>query len=198
MPVKRRYTLVNEYTEPGAPSATPLCDRALAITAGSPPEAPYDLDKIAFRTGEYEVKYFNYRVWVQSPIDMLVGLISRKVEKARLFSSVDSLVNSTGGHCTLYVHLYAIEKLEFGERHSARLAMSFTLKTPDDEEVLWDHEFDETRDVPGAGIPELLEALNRTYNDEIDAMMASLAEAITDGRACRPLDEEDAARQPAR
>jgi ABC-type uncharacterized transport system auxiliary subunit len=181
--IKRYYTLAN--TAPAAAEAgrAPICSRPVVV-ATTETVAPYEDEKMVFRTDEIEIKYFNYRLWVEPPPDMLSKLISERLERTNIFSGVETYLESASDHLLLSVKLLAIEEIVNGEEHRARLALRFRLRDPKTEAVLWTHEFDTTDEFRGDDAPALCHALGGIYNKEIDAMLPSLSQVVAANESC--------------
>ncbi len=182
-PVKRHYTLMNRVNAVGAQDASPLCARSLVVESIDAVE-PYDDVKVVFRTDDFEVKYFNYRVWVASPPDMLRRLVADKLTHAGIFSQVENHIDSSSDHMLLTLNLLGIEEIVKKRKHSARLAMRMQLRDPKTEELIFRYEFDKTVPFDNKTVTTLIETLNNIYNDEVDAMMPSLKNAVRNYDNC--------------
>lgn len=182
--VKRYYTLANAAPADSGPvlEGRP-CARSLVVV---PVEtaAPYDEEKIVFRTDAVEVKHFNYRLWIEPPPEMVAKLLSEKIEGLNLFGAVEGYIESATDHLVLSVKLLAIEEVASGRKKSARLAVRFRLRDPKTEAILWQHEFDTSAPTGGGDAPALVQTLSRIYNEEVDAVMGDLAKAVSAYPGC--------------
>lgn len=183
-PVKRSYALRNDFGEQARAPGGPVCARTVVLAVVEA-AAPYRDEKIVFRTDAYEVKHFHYRLWVTEPAEMLRSLVARKIERARLFTAVESFVHSASDHLTLYSKLHAVEENEGDDGWSARLAMGFVLKAERDERVVWEYEFDESVRVPEEEVPALIQTMNDLYNEQIDEALIALSHRLTTLDVCR-------------
>ena len=184
-PVKRFYTLSNIPVSEGASQDGERACHKTVVLASLETSAPYDEDKIIFRTDAYEIKYFNYRLWVSPPRDMVDGLLVQKLDRARVFKAVESFSYSDPDHLTLYGRLNVIEEVEDEKGWNARLAMSFRLKSARDEDIIWKYRFDKTERVGEDKIELFLSVMNKIYNEEIDKMIAALARFVPSHSGCR-------------
>ncbi len=186
--MKRYYTLSNAERSGRDVQSLMKCDRS-AVVAVADIVAPYDGEKIVFRTDDLEVKYFNYRLWVASPPDMIRKLISEKLEHAGLFSAVETYLESASDHLIFSIRLLAIEETVEetveGTRHHARLALRFRLRDPQAEKIIWHHKFDKTKRVNGDSVLALIEKFNEIYNEEVDALIPMLGDAIAGYQSCQ-------------
>ena len=107
---KRYYTLANiEQSNESASSVR--CHRSVVVTVVDI-VAPYDGEKIVYRTDNLEVQFFNYQRWVESPPEMLRKLVSEKLEYLGLFSGVETFLESASDHLVLSLKLLALEEVE--------------------------------------------------------------------------------------
>ena len=187
VPDKHFYAIVNEPEAAGPAGSGPACARTVVVT---PVEiaVPYDDDRIVFRTGSYEVKYFNYDFWVSRPQDMFQQLLAQKIERARLFDAVDPQLASARTHLTLLVTIDAVELVATGELIEARLAMTLRLRDAGAEKTIWEHAFDTRRPVANDGrdvdVEETVRALNAIYTAEASSALASLHSALRSYPGC--------------
>jgi uncharacterized lipoprotein YmbA len=183
--MKRYYTLSNAEGSGRDVQSLTKCDRS-AVVGVVDIVAPYDGEKIVFRTDDLEVKYFNYRLWVEPPPDMIRKLMSEKLEHAGLFSAVETYLESTSDHLMFSIKLLAIEETVEGTRHHARLALRLQLRDPQTEKIIWRAEFDKTKRVKGDSVLALIEKFNEIYNEEVDALIPMLGDAIAGYQSCQP------------
>ncbi len=176
---------MNAVKTAGAQDAAPLCARSLVVEAVDAVE-PYDNDKVVFRTDDFEIKYFNYRLWVASPPDMLRKLVAEKLNHAGIFSSVENHIESSSDHMLLSLNLLGIEEIVHKREHSARLAIRFQLRDPKTEELIFRYEFDKSLPFEDKEVTTLIETLNQIYNDEVDGMIPSLTRAVRNYDHCNP------------
>jgi len=186
VPEKRFYTLANDQEAPGARQSG--CTRTVVV---SDPEiaVPYDNERIVFRTDDYEVKYFNYDLWVSRPQDMLQQLVSRKLERAHLFAAVGSQLEGARQRFTLLTTIDALEVIVRNDVYEARLAVTFRLEDTAIDQVVWSHGFDTQRPVAARGrdvrVGEMVGALNAVYNSETTGAVKLLADFVRSYPGCR-------------
>jgi ABC-type uncharacterized transport system auxiliary subunit len=181
--MKRYYTLSNTDGSNADARRLRKCERPVVVSVGDI-VAPYDGEKIVFRTDDLEVKYLNYRLWVEAPPDMIRKLVSEKLEHANLFSGVETYIESASDHLMLSIKLLAIEEVTKGAKHKARLAIRFQLRDPQTEKIIWRHEFDTAKRVKGDSAQALIKKFNEIYNEEVDAMIPMLGEAVAGYESC--------------
>jgi ABC-type uncharacterized transport system auxiliary subunit len=173
-PPKRYYTMANSLQSDARYATPPLCALPLVV-ASVMAASPYEDDKIVFRSNDFEIRYYNYRFWVDPPEKMMMGLLQLRMSHSGLFETVEYRINSASDHLALYVKLNAVEERDRNEKWYARLAMSFVLKTADNESVIWTHEFDEERPAQVKSALGVVATLSDIYNTELNEVMESLS-----------------------
>ena len=190
VPPNRYYTLANDTKLPGTKMPIPVCTLPLVI-ASVMAAPPYEDDKIVFRSNDFEIRYYNYRFWVDPPEKMIMGLLQRRMESSGLFQAVEYRINSASDHLALYVKLNAIEERDRDEQWYARLAMSFVLKTSDKEDVIWKHAFDKELRAREQSALGIVATLSDIYNDEVDGAIESLSGFLPSYKGCLEPSADD-------
>jgi uncharacterized lipoprotein YmbA len=183
-PPRFYYAMVAEKTRQA--SGQTLCSRPLVLAAVEA-VAPYDSQKIVYRSEVYDVSFYNYRMWAAEPEQMLEELLTRKLRDSNFFPGVETYIHSSSDHLALYTRINALEEVdeEEGEKWNARLALSFVLKEPADDEVIWRYEFDRTERVLERTPRELVKTLSRIYFAETEKMAARLRQFIVGYDGCQ-------------
>lgn len=210
-PMKTYYMLENTPSDVSTENEAPLCSLSLGL---NPVEVspPFDISKIVFRPDPLEVRFYTQSQWVSPPEEMFSKLIARRIETSHLFSAVDRSVNVSGPHLSLLVKVYAIEEVDNGKDWHGRLAMNFFLRDEMEDKLLWTHRFDVKEAANKNEVKAVVEILNRIYNREIAAVVASLKGFLSTGgchlsksgdgyrddtRPSRDLEPEDEPDDPA-
>lgn len=182
MPTKSYYALVNDAHGINAAATESMVDRAVMVPMVEI-AVPYDSDRVVYRTDAHEIKHFNYRLWVSRPQDMLQQLLAQKLERARIFRSVEPRMHSSRDSYVLLARIDAIEILPDGDLTDVRLAMTMRLRDSKTDLDVWEHGFDKRQRVPGrrAEVEDAIDVLNTVYNTEIDRALALLAGFIRNG-----------------
>ncbi|MFO8072197.1 MAG: ABC-type transport auxiliary lipoprotein family protein [Polyangia bacterium] len=191
MPTKRYYA-IDDPPRPAAAAAnaSPVCEVPLVV-ASVMAAAPYRNDKIVFRSDAYEIRHFNYRLWVTPPDEMMHSLLIRTLDASDLFPVVESYVHASSDHLALYARIDAIEEIDTEDGWSARLAMSFHLKRSDADDLLWRYEFDATEPVAEESIPAVVAALSGIYRAKTEELTAELRRFLATYPGCRPTPEPE-------
>ncbi len=180
-PMKVLYTLENthETNTKDDPKQT-VCSIALGL---NPVDvlSPYDITKIIFRPDPLEVRFYTQSQWVSHPEEMFAKLITARIEDERLFSTVDASVNVTGPHLSLLVKVHAVEELDRDKEWFGRLSMSVFLTDEMEGQLLWSHRFDAQEKTPKDEVRSVIEVLNKLYNREMDKVVKSLREFLSNG-----------------
>jgi ABC-type uncharacterized transport system auxiliary subunit len=189
VPTKRYYVIDDSSRAAAAAGNTaPVCEVPLTV-ASVMAAAPYRNDKIVFRSDAYEIRHFNYRLWVTPPDEMLQSLLIRTLDASGLFPVVESYVHASSDHLALYARIDAIEEIDTEDGWSARLAMSFHLKRSDSDDVPWRYYFDASAPVAEENVPAVVAVLSGIYRAKTEELTAELRRFLQTYPGCRPTPE---------
>jgi uncharacterized lipoprotein YmbA len=183
-PPKFYYAIVAEGTR--QTSGQPVCSRPLVL-AEVEAVAPYDSQKIVYRSEIYDVNFYNYQLWAAEPEEMLEELLTRKLQASNFFPGVETYIHSSSDHLALYTRVNALEEVdqEEGEKWNAHLALSFVLKEPATDEVIWRYAFDRTERMLEENPRELVKTLSQIFFTETEKMAARLRQFVLGYPGCR-------------
>lgn len=145
----------------------------------------YDQSRIAYRTGEGELRFYGYRRWLgASPAAMVEDALIRHLRASGRFALVgrEALLPRPSG--VLHGRVVAIEEVDGDERWQARLAMSLTLRDPLTEAVLLRHAFDVTRPCARRHPKEVARVIAKILADEAARLSDRVADRL--GEAAAP------------
>lgn len=183
VPPKYYYTIVAKKTRQS--SSQMLCRRPLVLAAVEA-VAPYDSQKIVYRSEIFDVSFYHYRLWAATPEQMLEELLTRKLQASNYFPGVESYIHSSGDHLALFVRINALEEVdqEQGEKWNARLALSFVLKESTSDQVIWRHSFDRTERVMERNPRDLVRTISHIFFTETEKMTARLRQFLLGYQGC--------------
>ncbi len=190
-PPKYYYAMVVEKTRQA--SGQVLCRRPVVLAAVEA-VAPYDSQKIVYRSEVYDVNFYHYRLWAAEPEQMLEELLTRKLQTSNYFPGVESYIHASSDHLALYARVNALEEVdeEEGDKWSARLALSFVLKEPATDEVIWRYGFDHTERVMEKNPRDLVRTMSRIFFTETEKMTAQLRRFLIGYQGCLEREPEPA------
>ncbi len=179
-PPKHFYTMV---ASGGKARYQVLCVRPLVLGAVEA-VAPYDSQKIVYRTERYKINYYHYRMWAAEPEDMLEEMLKQQLQHAGVFPGVEGYLHSSMDHLALHTRIHALEEVDSEDDWTAHLSISYVLKDPNSDAVIWRHAFDQTQRLEHKNIRELSRVLSDIYNSETHKMIRSLASFISRYPGC--------------
>jgi uncharacterized lipoprotein YmbA len=187
VPPKRFYQLINAPAAATLQAPAAACQRNLVITALNA-AAPYDQKEIVFRTDHYEVKHYNYRLWISNPNEMFGQLVAERLRGLGLFTSVEPAATARLARpLTLVCEITRMEEIDEGDTVKAHLAMRFRLREQGRDENLLEYTFDRSSDVPPDDELRVLSVVAATsdlYNGEAEQLAARLRAFAKDYPGC--------------
>jgi ABC-type uncharacterized transport system auxiliary subunit len=141
----------------------------------------YARQEIVYRSNDYELRYYWYRLWVAKPDKMVGELLTAHLRRSNLFESVVDRIGDTLPDYELVPELLAIEELDSTDgRWFAHLAMRVSLVRFSDNVQVWTMTFDEKKPVYQRdpifvvkGLSEILEEQMGKVVAGIDAYLAA-------------------------
>lgn len=103
----------------------------------------YDTQRMAFRTGTHELRYYGFRQWIAEPAKMLCTMVLRHLRASKHFAYVEEGDKVRDVDAVLEGRIDAIEEDDRQDKATrARLAMTFILRSAVSDKVLLRHAFD--------------------------------------------------------
>lgn len=177
MPTKQYYTLVNDSTWVENGFKQPLCERPIVV-ANVDVSPSLENDRIVYRTDDLRVNYFNYKVWVSPPQDMLAQLLAEKLEQSGIFAAVEPAILASMDHLTLYVRLTTLEYIVSNKTGHVELAMTASLRDSKKDETVWQHRIDASQELTKKSASGIVRALNALYNAYSDEMLQEMVRFV--------------------
>ena len=142
--------------------------------------AGYDSQRIAYRMGDDELRYYGYRQWVSEPGRMLEEMTVRLLRASARFSEVGRDEAVRDPQAVLYGHLVAIEEIDHveEERWAARLAMVFVVRDEVTRKVLLRHGFDVTLPCPERNPAEVARLVSKILKQQVNKLVPKIAGQI--------------------
>ncbi len=137
----------------------------------------YRRNNLAYRLSQYELLFYNFRVWAVKPERLVSDVVYRHVKEAGLFKEFSREVGTEEPDFELTGDITALEEIDDRENWYAHATVTFTLKKYRNKEIVWNRRFDSRHAVelhePVAVVQEL-SAILETMNNEVVASLDSL------------------------
>ena len=87
----------------------------------------YDSQRIAYRVGEHELRYYGFRQWIAEPAKLLTAMVVRHLRRSGRFAQVDIGESVKDPDGILEGHVVAMEEVDETEKEKwyGHLAMRF-------------------------------------------------------------------------
>ncbi|MBN1894224.1 membrane integrity-associated transporter subunit PqiC [bacterium] len=181
--VVRRYYLLEA---PALPDSSAFCSEPLPVAAAFEDirvAQAFDQERIALRSGSYELSYYYYHHWAVRPSDALSDAVFHIIRNANLFKRLD---HSAAADCRFILtgELIRMERISEGKWDSAHLSGEFRLLDKEDRATLLVHPFD--RQVvlePRRDMNAFADAVNRIVGEETIAFIMKISEKLNQDKA---------------
>ncbi len=132
-------------------------------------DVPYQQDKIVFRSSAYEIKFYEYHLWLRPPTELVTEQVLKQLSASRLFRSVQegSFDASTRyileGRVLMFDQWYTEQK-----RSIVRVGIRYRLLNPElEQDILWDETIETASTTPNMEILEVIKAFEATLHENI-------------------------------
>ncbi len=160
----------------------------------------YDRAEIVYRSSAFELRYYNYRLWVSKPRKLLAELTSSYLRTSNVVSDVVQQIGEKLPDYTLESDVVAIEELDSTQdQWFAHLAMRFSLVRYEDKTVVWQYGFDEKKRVYQRDPTYVVKALSDIFREQMQVAISQLDsyfESVLDSPL--PAPGQAARKMPAR
>ena len=131
---------------------------------------------IAYRVGQHGIGTYEYHRWEEPPVEMLKLSLMRALRSSGEYSSVSSLGSQSEGAFLVRGRLYNFEEVDTPSTISALVSMEFDLVDRKNGRVVWSHFYSQSEPVEGKKIPEVVAALNRSFDRGLKQVTSGIGE----------------------
>jgi ABC-type uncharacterized transport system auxiliary subunit len=187
------YTLRYPAVAPRFETSLPVTIRVKEVDV----RESYRRTEIVFRPDLHEIRYHKGRRWSEPTDKMLTTLIVDHLRSSGAVQRVIDSIGQTPPDYTLVSEVVALEQLQAGETHAARLAMQFRLVRFSDDTVVWSYDFDVRRPVGEGLLRATVRTLSEIMQVEFDKAIDSLARHLSGGGAPAEVEPAPKSGEPA-
>jgi ABC-type uncharacterized transport system auxiliary subunit len=145
---------------------------SLLIANVSGPEIFRDTP-IAYRVGANEIGTYQYRRWVEPPVEMLQGNLIRLLNSSGNYQSVASVGSTSEGQFVVRGKLYDFEEVD-GASIAGLVSMEFELYERKSGKVVWSHFYSQSEPVQSKEISAIVTALDVNLDRGLNEVAAGL------------------------
>lgn len=171
IPLTHFYSLENVPPPPTSHRALPL-DVAVARF-----RAPQQLtqDRLVYRPAPYQLEFYNYHRWSNSPPDMLTETLVYSLKRSGLFRSVSSLQGGPRVDYLLRGYIHNLEEVNSAEGVTAQVALSVEVVDMKTHAVVWTGRGSSERQVADRSVPGVVQGLNDGVRQSLEQITQGLA-----------------------
>jgi ABC-type uncharacterized transport system auxiliary subunit len=165
-----RYYTLKAPAAPALPAGTHTVSLLVANVSG--PEIFRDTP-IAYRVGSNEIGTYQYRRWVEPPVEMLQGNLIRLLSSSGNYQSVASVGSTLEGQFVVRGKLYDFEEVD-GASITGLVSMEFELYERKSGKVVWSHFYSQSEPVQSKEISAIVTALDVNLDRGLNEVAAGL------------------------
>ena len=144
--------------------------------------APYQQDKIVFRTSPYEVNFYEYHKWLRPPTDIVTETVRQQIAAARLFRAVQD--DDARTDYLLRGRILMFDQWYIEQRSSEiRIEIRYQLQEAEDERTIWTETIATKATTPSLDILGTIQAFETALQQNIRQAITGMEHALahTDG-----------------
>jgi ABC-type uncharacterized transport system auxiliary subunit len=166
---------IHYYTSPVAVAPT-LADHKYPVSIlvgniGGP--GIFEDTPIAYRIGTNEIGTYQYSRWMEPPLQMVQGQLTRLLRASGDYQSVALVGSDTEGQFVLRGRLYDFEEVDT-PGITALVSMEFELHDRKSGRIVWSHSYSQSEPVQGKDISGVVTALDANLDRGLKEVAAAL------------------------
>lgn len=144
-------------------------------------DAPYQQDRIVYRTSAYEVNFYEYRRWLRPPTELVTGETLKQLNASRLFSSVREGTFEAATRFVLEGQVLMFDQwYTESKRSTVRVGIRYRLSDPAlEQDVLWDETIETAAPTPTMETLEVVKAFELALHENILQAIAAIDRVVT-------------------
>ncbi len=137
--------------------------------------APYQQDRIVYRTSSYEVNFYEYRRWLHLPTDLVTGQVQRLFTSSGLFERVHAYAFEAYADYIIRGKILMFDQWYSDDTTSSvRVGILYQLIAPEEERIIWMDSVETTAAVPGLELVETVKGFESALQENIRQALAAI------------------------
>ena len=171
-PAVHHYTLSLTVPETQGPRKMTLVVRPLNA------RAPYDQERIVYRSSAYAFDLYNYHRWASSPGEQVTTWTRRYLRSSGLFAHVLPISGSRAD-LVLDGTIQQFEEVDHEQTWDATLSVDFWLTHAGDSTPIWFQSYSATQQAPKRNPEAIAEAMSRNLEHILARLTTDLLPVVT-------------------
>ena len=141
-------------------------------------DAPYDQDRIVYRESPYEVKFYNYRRWVNSPAEMLTEYAVSYLRSSGMFAGVCHAHSNQPVDYLLSGRVVQFEEWDQGNEWQAKIRLWLEVQSVPSRKIAWQGYVEKVVQVREPKPSSVVQALNKAAEGCFQQLTTHLSEKL--------------------
>ena len=137
-------------------------------------QAIFNRQNIVYRFSPHQIQYYELEQWAVKPNQMITNLVLKHFEASGLANHIGIDFFDIRPDFRIEGMVEAIEKYDAGDVFYAHLAMSMKLIRTSDGNQVWEHTFDQRRQVYHPEMIYTVQSLSSIFQSEMDSVVSQL------------------------
>ena len=123
--------------------------------------------KVALRSGEYEIIYYSYHQWAVRPSESFTRIIQDYLNHIKLFKEVSTRFWRVTPEYVIKTTIYKLEVIQEGDNLFAHLEMEFSLEQQENDKRVIQHKADRKELLPSKDLNLFAKSIGAMFYEEL-------------------------------
>ena len=181
IPLMHYYTF-QPASEKAAKGETPKYPYVIGVEAFDA-NAPYQQDKIVFRTSAYEVNFYEYHRWLRPPADLLQEQTVKLLTTSALFQKVHAYVFESFADYSLIGRIVMFDQWNNADKTAAvHVGITYQFINPEQQRLVWSDTITVITPTSSLGVVETVKAFESALQENILQAIAAIDQVLSQER----------------
>ncbi len=142
--------------------------------------APYQQDKIVFRTSPYEVNFYEYHRWLRPPAELLQERVVKLLTTSALFQKVHAYAFESFADYSLLGRIVMFDQWYNEDKTaSVHVGITYQLINPEEQNLVWSDTITVTTPTSSLGVVETIKAFELALHENILQAIAAIDQVLS-------------------
>jgi ABC-type uncharacterized transport system auxiliary subunit len=135
----------------------------------------YDEDRIVYRNSPYEIQYYHYHRWIDSPKKIVQEIVLKHLQSSGVFQRVVNHSEGIKSDYILFGKITGFEELDEGNSWYGLIQIAFRIQDQETKAILWENEFTQKTAAAKQEPAEVVKALSMSLKNVVEKAVGEMA-----------------------